>query len=119
MNNREAFEAAYRSSSISIDDSYFKLDDNGDYMAISTYNAWAGYQLGCQALPSQAQQQNHIGDIGEIANKFDQAAAEIEPWGIYAPRYFQEKHDLAGCIAVFTDYADKIRNEIPPAPEGE
>lgn len=29
------------------------------------------------------------------------AAEEIDAWGSYASDYFQEKHDLAGCVAKF------------------
>ncbi|PRW85447.1 hypothetical protein C7A11_23290 [Pseudomonas simiae] len=30
-----------------------------------------------------------------------EAAEEIDTWGAYASDYFQEKHDLAGCVAKF------------------
>lgn len=34
-----------------------------------------------------------------------EASEEVAAWGAYASEYFQEKHDLAGCVARLHDAA--------------
>lgn len=38
-----------------------------------------------------------------------EAAADIESWGAYASPYFQQKHDLAGCVADYVKRAALAR----------
>ncbi|MGN8278135.1 hypothetical protein, partial [Pseudomonas sp. SMN5] len=33
------------------------------------------------------------------------ASEEVATWGAYASEYFQQKHNLAGCVAKFHDAA--------------
>jgi DNA repair ATPase RecN len=36
--------------------------------------------------------------IGELERCYAEAIEDIESWGAYASQYFQEKHDLEGCL---------------------
>lgn len=36
-----------------------------------------------------------------LRNLLGDAADEIQNWGAYASEYFQEKHDLAGCVGKY------------------
>ena len=40
-------------------------------------------------------------EVEELRKSLLDAAEEIDAWGSYASDYFQEKHDLAGCVAKF------------------
>lgn len=40
-------------------------------------------------------------EVERLRNLLGDAADEIQNWGAYASEYFQEKHDLAGCVAEF------------------
>ena len=40
-------------------------------------------------------------EVERLHNLLGDAADEIQNWGSYASEYFQEKHDLAGCVAEF------------------
>lgn len=35
----------------------------------------------------------------KLRDYLSQAANDIEDWGAYASEYFQDKHDLVGCVA--------------------
>jgi hypothetical protein len=39
--------------------------------------------------------------VSELEQQLLEAADEIEDWGGYANPYFQDKHDLKGCIAKY------------------
>lgn len=40
-------------------------------------------------------------EITRLRNLLNEAADDIQDWGGYASAYFQEKHDLAGCVAKY------------------
>ena len=40
-------------------------------------------------------------EVERLRALLSEAADEIQNWGAYASEYFQEKHDLAGCVAEF------------------
>lgn len=40
-------------------------------------------------------------EVEKLRKSLLDAAEEIDAWGSYASDYFQEKHDLAGCVAKF------------------
>lgn len=40
-------------------------------------------------------------EITRLRNLLNEAADDIQDWGSYASERFQEKHDLAGCVAKY------------------
>lgn len=42
-----------------------------------------------------------------LRNSLIEASEEIAAWGSYASDYFQDKHDLAGCVEKFHSFAVK------------
>ena len=38
-------------------------------------------------------------EVEALREGYAEAISDIEDWAAYAPEYFQEKHDLDGCIA--------------------
>ena len=49
----------------------------------------------------------HKARIKELERLLDEAAGEIEDWGQYASQYFQDKHDLAGTVAMYRGAAQQ------------
>jgi hypothetical protein len=45
--------------------------------------------------------------LGEAVGLLREAVEDIEDWGGYASQYFQDKHDLRGCIATYRDWLAK------------
>lgn len=39
--------------------------------------------------------------VAALTTALGEAADDIESWGAYAGHYFQQKHDLAGCVASY------------------
>ena len=48
-----------------------------------------------------------VAERNRLRHLLAEAADDIESWGAYASEYFQQKHDLAGCVA-------KYRNALTP-----
>lgn len=46
--------------------------------------------------------------LREARDKLNEAADEIHDWGAYADKYFQEKHDLIGCVQDAREAASRI-----------
>lgn len=70
----------------------------------------SGYQQGAQveadaADEARAEVRSLKAENEALRKTLLEASEEIATWGAYASDYFQEKHDLAGCVAKFHDAA--------------
>ena len=54
-----------------------------------------------EAAPQPDRVAELTAEVERLRNLLGDAADEIQNWGAYASEYFQEKHDLAGCVAEF------------------
>lgn len=70
-------------------------EDEDGYLNFNTQYAWDGWQ----ARDAEVAQLHEQLAAREAA--LQEAADEIANWGAYASTYFQEKHDLKGCVADF------------------
>jgi len=61
------------------------------------------YQLGADAAKDEIARLK--AECEGLRKALLEASEEIATWGAYASDYFQEKHDLAGCVAKFHDAA--------------
>lgn len=57
--------------------------------------------------------------LTKAAEDLLEASIEVESWGAYASPYFQQKHDLAGCVADYVKRAALARAALTPAAKGE
>lgn len=57
----------------------------------------------------QRGRQEGMEEADKAADWLDEAATEVEDWGAYAGAYFQEKHDLEGCVQEIRERASFIR----------
>ena len=39
------------------------------------------------------------GEVAELVEGYTEATHDIDDWGAYAGSFFQDKHDLKGCVA--------------------
>ena len=44
--------------------------------------------------------------IDSLRNLLDEAADDVQDWGGYASQYFQDKHNLAACVAKYRNNRD-------------
>ena len=58
--------------------------------------------------PIEKERDKLSSEVEELRMLLIDAAGEIGEWGAYVSEYFQEKHDLAGCVAKFKDAARKL-----------
>lgn len=47
--------------------------------------------------------------LSKAADDLAEAAVDIDSWGAYASGYFQEKHDLQGCVADYAKRSEQAR----------
>jgi hypothetical protein len=45
--------------------------------------------------------------LAEAVKLLREAREDIEDWGAYASQYFQDKHDLKGCLATYDVFLSK------------
>jgi len=64
-----------------------------------------------QSMDIQKLQADHaalVDGLRAAVNALSEASIDISDWGSYASPYFQEKHDLAGCIKGYEDQAEVL-----------
>lgn len=69
-----------------------------------------------QACKAQRERDKLQEKVAALRMLLSDAADEIGEWGAYASGYFQDKHDLAGCVAKFKDAA-RVTPVIPKQKE--
>lgn len=49
-----------------------------------------------------------VADVGALVELLEQAAEDIQEWGVYASSYFQEKHNLSANVDKYREAARRL-----------